>query len=355
MPFFAPLIMLAVTVVIAIADVTFLSDVIGQVLNLEQTESFLLSMVVGLVGLTFMAHLGYREASEHRVSVSGRWVHIVIWLALGFAIAAARLFSAKILDLGAADGADLELWSLPIRQQDAVFAPIMLLMFVIAGIGAREATKDLFLNENFHRHLGTQRQERAQLNKEKRAAEELKRKNIAAISEERDSKQREMLDKKDRAKQAKAVEAAQHAALKKEHTEALHREALKTHEKRQELERERLDREKESLGAVEEAKRSEADRAQKKRSYDNANRSYSQLRNAFDIQMKKVTELLALVESLDSEIATIDPASANRIRVINKSEESMQHKAAFLIHARSKEPVAHLRTMIENFNASRTR
>lgn len=340
MPFFVPVTMLVICVVISVADLAFLNDVVGQVLDVDQRESIILSGVLGLVGLSFMAHLGYREANDHIAPLGpvGKFVSFTVWLLLGTAISLARFFSGKILDLGQEDGVT-ELFGLTVRQQDMVFAPIMFLMYVIAGLGALDATKSLLLNTSFHRLLDERAERRRRTAALKEEAKETQRDHIAkqkaAMAVKRQEAEKRAAEKRAK-RQAEAERAAE---LKRQHDEEVRKQKLETIKVREALERENL--------------RAQKDRAERRKAYHAQQQAYGRLRHGFREKSRRVTEQIALIEKLDAEIAALDSAYLNAVRIIDEAEHAVQHAAALKIHAKTQEPVAHLRSVIANFNAQR--
>ena len=73
---------------LAFVDLAFLNEVIGQVLDVEQTTSLIVSAGLGLIGLAFMMDLGYREAESSDIGLVNRLIHYGLWILLGLAIAA---------------------------------------------------------------------------------------------------------------------------------------------------------------------------------------------------------------------------------------------------------------------------
>ena len=349
MPFFAPLAMLVMCVVISIADLAFLNDVVGQVLDVDRNTSLFLSAILGLVGLAFMADLGHREANKdlHPMGTASMVVHFGIWFALGVAIAAARLFSAKILGLGAEDGVT-NILGLNIRQQDAVFAPIMLLMYVIAGLGARDAVKALFLNEGFHRFLSSRGEEKDKTKLERQQAGASNRQRIATLNQEREAKRVEVMAAKD-------AEAKRLLQLKLEREDIAHKEELATMQSKEALAREQLDLQRKGLETEQRALHEQLARAEKTKAYQSAGQSYRQLKSGFEAQTLKITESIALIEKLDAQMSVVSSAFTNSVGIIDESEISMQNAAALKIHAKTQEPVAQLRAIIANFNPTRLR
>ncbi|MTB89036.1 hypothetical protein H9L21_11305 [Aeromicrobium senzhongii] len=354
MPFFAPVAILVACAALSIADLAFLNDVIGQVLDLEQRPSIIISGALGLAGLLFMIHLGYSEAEAHHPpGKASKVVHIGIWIALGVAISAARLFSGKILELGSEDGV-IQMIGLEVRQQDVVFAPIMLLMYLIAGLGARDATKSIFLNTGFHKFRESRADKKRAEEVHKQRAMDKQRERIATVQEEREAKRREMVAKQAERKTAKSADAERQQELKREREAAVHQEKLETLKKREELERERLELQKQNVSTEQRALEIQKERAEKRRVYHNAQQSYLQLKSGFQARTQLITEQIALIEKLDAEIAAVNSTLANTVKIIDESENSAQNAAALKIHAKTKEPVAQLKTVIANFNAERS-
>ena len=119
-------------------------------MDVSQTTSLFVSSGLGLVGLAFMMDLGYREAESSDIGLVNRLIHYGLWILLGLAIAATRFYSASILKLSDADEVVLvDVLGTQVRQEDILFAPIMLLLYLITGLGAKSALETLVVNRGF--------------------------------------------------------------------------------------------------------------------------------------------------------------------------------------------------------------
>ena len=329
LPFFFPLAMLAVCVFLAFVDLAFLNDVIGQVLNVDQTMSLIVSSGLGLVGLAFMMDLGYREA-ESEVSTPNYIVHYGLWILLGLAIAATRLFAASILELSAADEVDLvTIFGTDVRQVDILFAPIMLLLYLITGLGAKGALNTLMINRGFKESRATAKQRKEQ---RRREAEEARLK----VTEQRN----EMRDTAAAQKNQKMKEAE---------------------EKRQARLREINEKKEAKLKAEKEQFESNKPKAQQEKQLKDARRQYfqevkryKQLESKFQSRYQRVSNLLAGLEGIDGDMVALMHARDNILGVVDKSETGAQHEVAYLIHARTQESIADLKAAIAAHNARRS-
>jgi hypothetical protein len=329
LPFFFPLAMLIVCVFLAFVDLAFLNDVIGQVLNVDQTMSLIVSSGLGLVGLAFMMDLGYREA-ESRVSATNYVVHYGLWILLGLAIAATRLFAASILELSASDEVDLvSVFGTEVRQVDILFAPIMLLLYLITGLGAKGALHTLMINRGFKQSRDSAKERREQ---RRREAEEARLK----ITEQRNE-----------VRETAAAQRTQKMKEAEEKRQAKLRDETEKKEARRKAEKEKF--ESNQPKAQQERQLKEA-----RRQYFQEVKRYKQLESKFQSRYQRVSNLLAGLEGIDGDMVALMHARDNILGVVDKSESGAQHEVAYLIHARTQEPIADLKAAIAAHNARRS-
>lgn len=319
-PFIVPLAMLIVCFVLAFVDLAFLNDVIGQVLNVEQTMSLVVSAALGLIGLAFMMHLGYEQVVHPNLGFMTKFMDYSIWLLLGVAIAATRFFAAVILDLQATDEVALvNVFGTGVRQVDMLFAPIMFLLYIITGLGAKRALEGLLLNRDFDKWRLESKDQRT---RRKQEEEEAKR-DIATTRKEREH---EMEAKKREA-------AAQKEADRKAKHDAKQQQRAATQPISQ-------------ANAVDQLKLKEA-----RKRHGEAVKAYTQLDAKFRKSVQRATDLLAKLEGIEAEATALVQRRDNMLDVITKSEMSVQQQVAMLLHAKTQESIAELEAVIAAHNA----
>ncbi|TWG91525.1 hypothetical protein L615_000800000350 [Nocardioides sp. J9] len=356
MPYGVALAILIGSVAFTCVDLSFLYEVVGEVLDLEFWPATAVSVGVGLVGLTFMIHLGYKQASEssHPVGAFNRVVHYSLWIALGLAIAAARFFRATILDLDSFDGETLvEVWGADVAQSDVVFAPIMLIIYLIAGIGAKEATHSVLLNRGFHGAMSERSAARKARQQEKNAAKEQHQARLAETQREMEQKKKELLEQRSAVRQAKTETARKKEELRRQQLEAEQQRAAEAHAEKiaaaKQLEAQRAE-----AAKAKEAKDAEQQEvSDRRREYYDAVRRYKQLEGNFRKSYQDVSDRLAELEQNFADASVLDHAGNNLLGTIAKSEESTQQQVALLVHSKTRAPVAELRALISAHNATR--
>lgn len=330
LPFFFPLAMLFVCIFLAFVDLAFLNEVIGQVLDVGPTTSLFVSSGLGLVGLAFMMDLGYREAESSDIGLVNRLIHYGLWILLGLAIAATRFYSASILKLSDADEVVLvDVLGTQVRQEDILFAPIMLLLYLITGLGAKSALETLVVNRGFAESRASTKERKERRRSE---AEEARLK----VAEQRKQDQETAASQK--AQRLKEVEEKRQAKLrditeKKEAKRKAERQQFESNQPKTQLERQLKDARKQYFDEV---------------------KRYKQLESKFQSRYRRVSTLLAGLEGIDGDATALTQARDSIIGVIDKSGSSTQLEVASLIHARTQEPIADLKAAIAAHNARRS-
>lgn len=346
MPFHFSIWMLVVCVLLAFVDLAFLVEVIGEVLDVEFWPAFAISSGLGLVGIAFMMHLGYKEADQdHAISPSNYLVHYVLWFLMGLMIALARLFSAHILDLSQADDVRLvPIFGPDVRQEDLVFAPIMLLLYLITGIGAKEATRSLLLNPNFHGTFERSRQRRSESKQVKEQSKDEARQQVLEARQEAEQRKKLLMlereerrrEKRDTVKKQTEVANAEQEANRIRQQEAASLEAQRQAE----------DQERERAKA-----HARADDLDRRAPYYDSVQRYKQLEGTFRQDYQEVSNLLAEIEKIEAEVTALNKAHSNTVAAIEKSESSAQKLAAFEIAAKTGASSAELQAIIAAHNA----
>lgn len=335
MPWAFPLGMLIVCVLLAIVDLAFLNRVIGQVLDVGPMMSFFVSSGLGLVGLAFMMHLGYREAepNTHHIGLANYVIHYSLWILLGLLISAARFFAGPIMGLTAEDG--VAVWtvaSFEVRQEDVIFAPIMFLLYLITGIGAKEAIHNLLLNADFHQSRTAAREKKEQKTKEKEEAKQEALAKIAQAQKEKEDAAKKVLAEREQSTQAKK-EAEQ---TKKEAERKLLEAAQPLKEE-----------------AQQKAHRQKQLKAARGDYFDEVKR-YKNLESKFHSKYQDVSSLIAKLEAIEGETQSLTLARDNILGAIEKSQLGVQQQVAFLIHGRTQESIAELKAVISSHNDQRS-
>lgn len=140
---------------LSVVDLTFLVDVMRKVLDAseENPVPYALSVGIGLIGFSIMAHLGSKYGHHHRVKVAERVAHYLVWILLGVCIALIRLISASVLGLEPESEEVTKIFGMLVREIDLILAPFMLLMHIAAGWLALDGTKNLVGSEDFQQWL----------------------------------------------------------------------------------------------------------------------------------------------------------------------------------------------------------
>lgn len=321
-PFIVPMAMLVVCFILAFVDLAFLNDVIGQVLNVEQTMSLIVSAALGLIGLAFMMHLGLQEFEHPNLGPVTKFIDYSIWLLLGVAIAATRFFAALILELDPSDEVALmNVFGTQVRQVDALFAPLMLLLYIITGLGAKRALHGLLLNRGFAQWRHETKEQKLQREKERDQAKH----EIAATKKEQqqamEAKKKELAAQKDSEQKAKHEAKQQKRAATQPFNQA---------------------------NAIEDMRLKEA----RKRHRETEN-AYNKQDAKFRKSTQRAAELLAKLEGIEAEASALLQRRNNMLNVITNSEKSLQQHVAMLVHTRTKAPIAELEAVIATHNSQR--
>lgn len=357
-PYQLQLTMLLGYALLAAVDLSFLYEVVGEVLDVPFAPALVVACGVGLAGLGVMIHLGYREADRavHDLSRASVVVHVTVWLMLGLAVAAARLFRAVILNLQPSDGETLiHVFGMRVAQADLVFAPILFILFLITGIGARDATHKLLLNSDFHaargkRHL--EAQERKQKRAEAQAAQKAKAEEAKKALEAR---KLEAIQHREAVRKAKVANARKQTELEHARKEAAEKRAAEEQAVRAAAAR-KLEEKKLKHAAIADQKERELREAQdRRRRYDEAVERYRALEAEFHASYQVASERLAEVEKNATEANVLTTAGSNLEAMIAASESSLQQQVALLIHAKTGATVAELKAVIARHNGRHAR
>lgn len=122
-------VLLIVGLVVSLVDVTFLKDVFGRILDLEDSFAYLIAIIVGLAAASFMAMHGYKNSHSR---IYRNWdSEKVVWLALGIILFIMRIVSGYIIEIDPT--VETLFLNTHIRVADMVIAPVMLMFYFGSG------------------------------------------------------------------------------------------------------------------------------------------------------------------------------------------------------------------------------
>lgn len=342
LPILIPLAFLIFATVLAMVDTVILADVVGKVLDLESSLSYAIAATLGLVGISFMMHLGFEEAeSKAPLSQLSVGLHYGLWIAMGLTVASLRLFSSYILDLSAeAEAGLVQVLGMELRSEDLVFAPLMLILYLMTGLAAKKSMYSLISNPEFQDWRGALKARKSQREKEKEDRKKL-------------AKQRQVeLEKLKREKaEETAMVATKERDLKRQEKEAKRQEkAAEAQARREDAERARAirleDEEKQRSRMLEKSQLDDLRAA-----YHNELTRHGQLAANFKNSYQEIVDILSEVEAIDGEIQATNHKYENTNATILKSERTAQQHAAFEIQGRTGASAGDLKVIIETHNS----
>ena len=342
LPIFIPLAFLIFATVLAMVDTVILADVVGKVLDLESSLSYAIAATLGLVGISFMMHLGFEEAeSKAPLSQLSVGLHYGLWIALGLTVASLRLFSSYILDLSAeAEAGLVQVLGMEFRSEDLVFAPLMLIAYLMTGLAAQKNMYSLISNPEFQDWGGALKARKSQREKEKEDRKKL-------------AKQRQVEFEKLKRERAEetAMVATKERDLKRQEKEAKRQEkAAEAQARREDAERARAirleDEEKQRSRMLEKSQLDDLRAA-----YHNELTRHGQLAANFKNSYQEIVDILSEVEAIDGEIQATNHKYENTNATILKSERTAQQHAAFVIQGRTGTSAGDLKVIIETHNS----
>lgn len=342
LPILIPLAFLIFATVLAMVDTVILADVVGKVLDLESSLSYAIAATLGLVGISFMMHLGFEEAeSKAPLSQLSVGLHYGLWIAMGLTVASLRLFSSYILDLSAeAEAGLVQVLGMELRSEDLVFAPLMLILYLMTGLAAKKSMYSLISNPEFQDWRGALKARKSQREKEKEDRKKL-------------AKQRQVeLEKLKREKaEETAMVATKERDLKRQEKEAKRQEkAAEAQARREDAERARAirleDEEKQRSRMLEKSQLDDLRAA-----YHNELTRHGQLAANFKNSYQEIVDILSEVEAIDGAIQATNHKYENTNATILKSERTAQQHAAFEIQGRTGASAGDLKVIIETHNS----
>lgn len=342
LPIFIPLAFLIFATVLAMVDTVILADVVGKVLDLESSLSYAIAATLGLVGISFMMHLGFEEAeSKAPLSQLSVGLHYGLWIAMGLTVASLRLFSSYILDLSAeAEAGLVQVLGMELRNEDLVFAPLMLILYLMTGLAAKKSMYSLISNPEFQDWRGALKARKSQREKEKEDRKKL-------------AKQRQVeLEKLKREKaEETAMVATKERDLKRQEKEAKRQEkAAEAQARREDAERARAIRlEDEEIQRSRMLEKSQLDDL--RAAYHNELTRHGQLAANFKNSYQEIVDILSEVEAIDGAIQATNHKYENTNATILKSERTAQQHAAFEIQGRTGASAGDLKVIIETHNS----
>lgn len=198
-PLNASLAMIVGAIILSFVDLTFLSEVIGRVLDIGTSASMGIGFAIGLVGIGIMAHLGVKVAygDDNKVNIAG---HYLLWVSLGFALVLIRIFSASImqLDLSLGDDSLVKVLGHTFRESDIIIAPLMFFLYIATGVMVKDGVKNLYLNPEFEEwRINRKKAKEARKNKEDKLRDEAEKRMTKARAEQEEimKKQRAKIEK----------------------------------------------------------------------------------------------------------------------------------------------------------------
>lgn len=342
LPIFIPLAFLIFATVLAMVDTVILADVVGKVLDLESSLSYAIAATLGLVGISFMMHLGFEEAeSKAPLSQLSVGLHYGLWIAMGLTVASLRLFSSYILDLSAeAEAGLVQVLGMELRNEDLVFAPLMLILYLMTGLAANKSMYSLISNPEFQDWRGALKARKSQREKEKEDRKKLAKQRQVELENLKREKAEETAmvatkerDLKRQEKEAKRQEKAAEAQARREDAERARAIRLEDEEKQRSrmLEKSQLD----DLRAA----------------YHNELTRHGQLAANFKNSYQEIVDILSEVEAIDGAIQATNHKYENTNATILKSERTAQQHAAFEIQGRTGASAGDLKVIIETHNS----
>ena len=289
--------MYVAAVALSFVDLLFLKDVIGRVLNLEDSLAMLTSLGLGLVGIAIMTVHGIRLAHGHK-GIASAIGHYGLWLLLGITFAIVRLFSAGFLGLSteAGDEGLMTILGYTVSNVDIVMAPIMLILYVATGIMAKEAAKNILLSPAYYKWLDDRKN-----SKERRLLKEQEARNKAELA------------------QQKALEKAANA------------------------QEEALNKRKGDLAKLEFAK-----------TYGQALRNYNAKLEEIKLNYQKISTNIDYVNTIDKQENQFETGVKPSLRaIIQGSIEGAQNSVALAVRAKSDSDIQSLYDVIEAHNQKR--
>lgn len=364
LPIFIPLAFLIFATVLAMVDTVILADVVGKVLDLESSLSYAIAATLGLVGISFMMHLGFEEAeSKAPLSQLSVGLHYGLWIAMGLTVASLRLFSSYILDLSAeAEAGLVQVLGMELRSEDLVFAPLMLILYLMTGLAAKKSMYSLISNPEFQDWRGALKARKSQREKEKEDRKKLAKQRQVELEKLKREKAEETAmvatkerDLKRQEKEAKRQEKAAEAQARRE---AMEQEAeVKRQEKEAEAQARREDAERARAIRLEDEEKQRSRMLEKSQlddlraAYHNELTRHGQLAANFKNSYQEIVDILSEVEAIDGEIQATNHKYKNTNATILKSERTAQQHAAFEIQGRTGASAGDLKVIIETHNS----
>lgn len=294
-------------IVVSMVDITFLSDVLGRMLNMGQVEATILSAVIGLSAMIMlMGFQGYKEAHATEVDRNKpmyQKAEVVLWFCLGVFLMVLRIISGYILELSPDEAV---LGGTHIRMSDLVTGPVMFILYLGAGLFAMYGIKNFFQTDTYAEMMDNHSRNR----------------NMRTVAMERNRVAREQRNNE--------------RALVREHklAEKQERQRVKALE-RQDRQRNR-------------AIQREQKRLQKE--YQEARRVYEAKVKAVHAEHERISDKLSQLEASRRDLGNVGGISDRLINNVAEVRSQVQGQVAMLVNSKSHISVDTLNGIIADYN-----
>ncbi len=139
----------------SVIDISFLQDVLGQLLNMPGILACGLSAAIGLVAMVLIMGSGGYQRYFEDTSVKKSWLKrhydILLWVFLGLLLFVLRVMAGTFIDLSETEAVSaIHIGSLVIRSSDLIMAPIMFVLYLATGSLAMYCIDHFFETDMFY-------------------------------------------------------------------------------------------------------------------------------------------------------------------------------------------------------------
>lgn len=309
----------AVGLIVSMVDITFLQDVLGRILGISTASSTVLSAIIGLSAMVMlMGFQGYKEAHAPEAELTQPWYkkpEVLLWLILGFILMILRIVSGYILELGEDDAL---LAGTKIRLMDLVTAPIMLILYLGAGLFAMYGIRNFFKSDMYFEMLDN-------MNNKKSRDEVMRRRHIEEM--ERKRKEREL------AREQRMQERQEKQQAKAEARESKQQAKAETRKSKQQVK----------------AKERESNRL--RREYEDARKVYDKKVEDVHREHERISRQLSRLETSGHDLNNVGGISSRLVNNVNETRSQVQGQVAMLVNAKSHISVDTLNGIIADYNS----
>lgn len=298
----------AVGLIVSMVDITFLQDVLGRILGISTALSTVLSAVIGLSAMIMlMGFQGYKEAHVPETGLTQPWYkkpEVLLWLILGFILMILRIVSGYILELGEDDAL---LAGTKIRLMDLVTAPIMLILYLGAGLFAMYGIRNFFKSDMYFEMLDN-------MNNKKSRYEVMRRRHIEEMErkrEERELARRQRMQERQEKQRAKAE-----ARESKQQVKAKERESNRL-----------------------------------RGEYEDARKVYDKKVEDVHREHERISRQLSRLETSGHDLNNVGGISSRLVNNVNEARSQVQGQVAMLVNAKSHISVDTLNGIIADYNS----